>query len=479
MKKLITNGLAIVLLFILTSCGNSTGQETSKKTTISDEKVFEIVTKAYAFGYPMILMDYTKKISTNVETPTTNGFAPVNQLAHFRMFPDDKFTAVVKPNVDTYYSNAWYYLKEEPIVLTVPATDRYYLLPLYDAYSNVFSVPGPRTTGTGAHIFLLTGPFWKGETPEGMTQIKAPTNSVWMIGRTQVNSKKDGATVVAAFQDGMKIDLLSNYGKEYKAPIGAVSEEYKKIVPVENTRALSIEEYFNKLSQLMVDNPPAKADTPLIEQMESIGIIAGKAFSTKNMSPELIKKLNTIPELAHQNWIDKSTGKKDPGIGIAIVNNWLFAREVMGIYGTNYEHRAFIAFIGLGANLVEDAVYPSTSVDGEGNRIDGNNKYILHFEEDELPPINAFWSITAYNSKDFLVANTINRFALGDRDNLKYNEDGSLDIYIQNTDPGGDKTSNWLPSTQEGLTNLTLRLYWPKEAALDGTWEIPAIKKVD
>ena len=235
MKILITNGFVIVL-FIITSCGNSINQETSTKTTTSDEKVFKIATKAYAFGYPMILMDYTKKVSTNVKVPTSV-YAPVNQLGHFREFPDDKFTDVVKANVDTYYSNAWYNLKEEPVVLTVPATDRYYLLPLYDAYSNVFSVPGSRTTGNGAHIFLLTGPFWKGEIPEGMTQIKAPTNSVWMIGRTQVNSAKDGATVVAAFQDGMKIDLLSNYGKEQKALLGSVSEEYKNIVAEESKQS--------------------------------------------------------------------------------------------------------------------------------------------------------------------------------------------------------------------------------------------------
>lgn len=466
----------VVLFFMSTSCGNSSKQVASEVSTIPDEKIVEIATKAYVFGYPMLLMDYTKKISTNVEVPTSV-YAPVNQLGHFREFPDDKFTAVVKPNVDTYYSNAWYDLKEEPVVLTVPATDRYYLLPLYDAYSNVFFVPGPRTTGTDAHIFFLTGPFWQGEVPQEMTQIKAPTNSVWMIGRTQVNSEKDGASVVAAFQDGMKIDLLSNYGKKYKASIGAVSEDYKKIVPVDNARALSIEEYINKLTQLMVDNPPAKADAPLIKEMESIGIIAGKEFSTKDLSPELIKKLNTIPEIAHQNWIDKSTGKKDAGV--PIINNWMFPIDKMGFYGTDYEHRAFIAFIGLGANLAADAVYPNTSVNGDGNPIDGKNNYILHFDKDETPPVNAFWSLTAYNSKDFLVANTINRFALGDRDNLVYNKDGSLDIYIQNTNPGGDKTSNWLPSTQEGLTNITLRLYWPKEAALDGTWEVPAIKKVD
>ncbi|PCI09172.1 MAG: hypothetical protein COB73_05960 [Flavobacteriaceae bacterium] len=474
--KRFTIASLVVLLFMSTACENSNKKGTADTNTVSDEKVFEIVTRAYAFGYPMILMDYTKKVITNVETPTSTS-APINQLGHFRDFPDDKFTDVVKANVDTYYSNAWYNLKEEPVVLTVPATDRYYLLPLYDAYSNVFSVPGSRTTGNGAHIFLVTGPFWKGEIPEGMTQIKAPTNTVWMIGRTQVNSAEDGATVVAAFQDGMKIDLLSNYGKEYKTPIGIVSEEYKKIVPVNDTRALSIEEYINKLTQLMVANPPAKADAPLIKEMESIGIIAGKEFSTKNMSPELIKRLNTISENAHQDWIDKSTGKKDPGI--AIVNNWMFPVDKMGFYGTDYEHRAFIAFIGLGANLPEDAVYPNTSVDEKRNPIIGENNYILHFEKDEIPPVHAFWSLTAYNSKDFLVANTINRFALGDRDNLTYNKDGSLDIYIQNTDPGGDKTTNWLPSTKEGLTNITLRLYWPKEAALDGTWKVPAIKKAD
>ncbi len=471
MKSLTINSLVLIVL-IFTSCENPT----KKENAISDEKVIEIAEKAYVFGYPMILMDYTKKISCNVEKPTLV-YAPVNQLGHFREFPDDKFTAVVKPNVDTYYSNVWYDLKDEPVVLTVPATDRYYLLPLYDAYSNVFSVPGPRITGTGAHTFLLTGPFWKGEVPEGMTQIKASTNTVWMIGRTQVNSAEDGATVVAAFQNGMKIDLLSKYGQEYEAPLKKVSEDYKKIVPVDDTRALSIEEYFNKLSQLMVDNPPAKADAPLIEEMESIGIIAGKEFSTKGMSSELIEKLNAIPELAHQNWIDKSTGKKDAGV--PVVNNWIFAREGMGFYGTNYEQRAFIAFIGLGANLAEDAVYPSTSRDSEGNPIDGKSKYVLHFDKEQIPPVNAFWSLTAYNSKDFLVENPIDRFALGDRDNLTYNEDGSLDIYIQNTDPGGDKTSNWLPSTKEGLTNLTLRLYWPKKAALDGTWEVPAIKKVE
>jgi DNA sulfur modification protein DndE len=358
--KRITMGSLVLSLFILSACGNSNANKSSRKGTISDTKIVQIAKEAYAFGYPMILMDYTMKISTNVEKPASI-YAPINQLGHFREFPNDKFTAVVKPNVDTYYSNAWFDLKAEPVVLSVPASDRYYLLPLYDAYSNVFFVPGPRTTGIGAHTFLLAGPFWKGKVPKGMTLIKAPTNIVWLVGRTQVNSAEDGATIVAGFQGGLRADLLSNYGKKYKPAKGKVIEAYKKIVPVENTRALTTEEYFNKLAQLMVDNPPAAEDAPLVKKMASIGIVAGKPFSMANFSPELRKKLNAVPEQEHQKWIDMSTGKIDAGL--PIINNWLFAVKGMGNYGTNYDFRAFIAFIGLGANLVEDAVYPTTSLD--------------------------------------------------------------------------------------------------------------------
>lgn len=470
MKNLAINSLIFIVLF-LTACENTT----KKENAISEEKVIEIATKAYVFGYPMILMDYTKKVSINVEQITAV-FAPINQLGHFRKFPDDEFTAVVKPNVDTYYSNAWFDLKDEPIVFTVPATDRFYLLPFYDAYSNVFSVLGTRTTGNEAHTFLLTAPKWREKVPEGMTEIKSPTNSVWLIGRTQVNSAEDGATVVVPFQNGMKIDVLSKYNTVYEPEKGVVLEDVKKIVPVENTRALSIEDYFTKLTQLMVGNPPAEADAPLIAEMKSIGIIAGQKFSTEGMSDELIAKLKDIPEKQHQIWIAKITGKMDAGT--PIVNNWMVVVKGMGSYGTDYDFRASIAFTGLGALLAVDAVYPMTTKDKDGNQIMGEYKYVLHFDKNQIPPVNAFWSLTAYNSKDFLIENSINRFALGDRDDLKYNEDGSLDIYIQNTDPGGDKTSNWLPSTQEGLTNLTLRLYWPKESVLDGTWIVPSVRKV-
>ena len=148
-------------------------------------------------------------------------------------------------------------------------------------------------------------------------------------------------------------------------------------------------------------------------------------------------------------------------------------------YGIDYDFRSFIAYFGLGANLPEDAVYPSTTIDSDGNPLDGSEKYIIHFEKDDLPPVNAFWSLTAYDKRDLLVENPINRFAIGDRDKLTFNKDGSLDVYIQNSNPGADRESNWLPSPIEGRLNLTLRLYWPKQEALDYSWQTPAIERVD
>jgi len=152
--------------------------------------------------------------------------------------------------------------------------------------------------------------------------------------------------------------------------------------------------------------------------------------------------------------------------------------DTMGVYGNYYLKRAIVALVGLGANQPQDAIYPLNMVDAEGKPMDGGNKYVLHFEQAELPPVNAFWSVTMYDAEGFQVANTLERFAIGDRDTLKYNADGSLDIYIQHESPGEDKESNWLPSPAQGVLGLTMRLYAPKAQALDGRWTPPAIAQV-
>jgi len=461
-----------ISLFILYGCGQSSDNENE---ALTQDQIVDIATQAYVYGYPLILMDYTKQVVTNVEETTTYGFAPVNQVSHFRSFPDHNFTAVVKPNVDTYYSSMWYDLSDKPMVLSVPETDRYYLLPLLDAYTNVFASPGTRTTGTKAQDFLLAGPNYEGNTPKGMTLIQSPTNTVWMIGRTKVLNAEDGATVVKNIQDGYKIVPLSSFGKEYNPPKGVVSEEAKTIVPITNTEYLPIGEFFNLMAELMKDNPPADADAEIVKAMASIGIVPGQKFDFKGLDEELKEKLKTIPANVHKIF-EETRLVGDPKI---LINGWQVATEGIGSYGTDYGFRAYIGYIGLGANLAEDAVYPSIASDQNGDQFMSEFNYALHFEKEEIPPVNGFWSLTLYDKREFLAESIINRYSLGDRNKLNYNKDGSLDIYIQQSSPGAEKEANWLPTPLEGKFNLTMRLYWPKETVLNRTWNVPAVMKVD
>lgn len=480
MKKLTSiSSLIIALLIVMTSC-TDTKKDTAENDTaaLSDEEIVDIATRAYVYGYPLILMDLTWKVGTNVEAPgIKQSSAPANQFGHFREFPDHTMTDVVKPNVDTYYSTIFFDLSKEAFVLSVPATDRYYLLPMLDAYTNVFESPGTRTTGTDAEDFLITGPFWEGEVPEGMTHIKAPTNLVWLLGRTQVNSKEDGATVVKKIQDGYKIVPLSSFGKEYTAPKGVVNEAYKSIVPVKTIEAMLTGTFFNELAALMVNNPPLQGDKAIINDMAKIGLVPGESFSMDGFSDALKTKLAAIPSAVDKNF-KNIIASSDPN---TLVNGWSKSYQMpnMGNYGSDYDFRALIAYVGLGANLSKDAVYPNTALDGDGNLLDADNKYLVHFEKDQIPPANAFWSLTVYNDQNFLAENPINRFALGDRDDLTFNKDGSLDIYVQRENPGKATYSNWLPAPAAGNFELTLRLYWPKEEALNGTWVPVPVQKVE
>lgn len=464
MKGLASTLSIAALLFLVVGCSQA-------KTDLTNDQVVDIAKEAYIFGYPLVLMDYTRMAYTNIEKPN-DGRAPINQIGHFRRFPDHKFTDVVRPNVDTYYSNIFYDLSREPIVLSVPETDRYYLLPHLDAYSNVFFSPGPRTTGRGAQNFLIAGPFWDGDVPEGMSHISSPTNLVWMLGRTQVNSPEDGETVVAAIQEGYEAVPLSQFGKEYVAPKGVLLKE--EVVPVKNSRELTVSDFFTRVAELMVNNPAKLQDAETVENMKSIGIVPGEKFDISKFNKEVQGRLKEIPEIVHEEWKQLFVvGRPDWQR-----NGWLYISEGMGSYGRDYDLRAFVAFVGLGVNLPEDAVYPTTSLGSNGELLSGENKYVIHFDKESIPSVQGFWSITAYNAKNFLIENPINRFAIGDRNDLKLNKDGSLDIYIQGESPGTNRESNWLPSTKTGTFTLSMRLYWGSENIVDRTWNIPAVTLV-
>ena len=447
---------------------------TLARASVDDGEAYEIGKEAYLYLYPLVMMDVTRKVMTNVEPGKRPGAGPMNEFAHVREYPPADFRDVVRPNFDTLYSIAWMDLAKEPIVLTVPdAKGRYYLLPLLDMWSDVFAAPGKRTSGTGAAHFAIAPQGWRGKLPQGVERIDAPTPHVWVIGRTQTNGPAD-YPAVHEIQDGYKLTPLSRWGKP-TIPVKATIDPGvdMKTPPMEQVDAMPATKFFSYGAELMKTNSPHVTDWSQIARMKRIGIEPGKSFDAEKAPPNV----KAAFEKARVDALAEMNAKK-PTLA-QVVNGWQMNTTSMGVYGDYYRKRAIVAQVGLGANQPEDAIYPLNLGDSESNPLKGENKYLLHFAKSELPPAAAFWSVTLYDGQGFQVANPLNRFAIGDRDNLKYNADGSLDIYIQHDSPGSELESNWLPSPSGGAENLTMRLYSPKPAALDGSWAPPPVKRVN
>jgi hypothetical protein len=430
--------------------------------------------QAVIYGLPLVMMDITMKNFTNAPAPRG---APVNQLLHERAFPPASFKQVVRLNVDTLYSSAFLDLSKEPLVLSVPEMHgRYYLLPLMDAWTNVFATPGTRTRGGTAANFVIAGPDWRGAVPAGMEVLKSPTNMAWLLGRTETHGPQD-YPAVHTIQDGYQLTPLSEFGHPYKPPAAVMDPNYDaKKPPVEKLKAMTSSQYFDSLAQLLKANPPPAADAPILAKLAGIGIVPGRPFDPSQFDPAVATALESSVSLALQKL---QTAVAQMGTTSHARNGWRVPPMTVGNFGTNYQLRAVIAWIALGANLPADAVYPTAFVDGDGKVLNGSNSYTLHFGKGELPPVNAFWSVTLYGPDSFFVVNAINRQAVSSWMPLQYGSDGSLDIYIQKDSPGKERESNWLPAS-DGDFNLTLRMYWPKghpPSILDGSWTAPAVKK--
>jgi len=444
---------------------------------ISEHEAYQIARDAYIYAYPIVTMDASMRQSTNVPNANTIPLrAPVNQFAHARTYPRGEDKDVVRYNFDTLYSPVWLELAREPIVLSVPDTDgRYYLLPMLDMWTDVFCVVGSRTTGTKAGNFALVAPGWNGSLPDSLPKIQAPTPTIWILGRTQTNGPADYDNVHEV-QEGYKLTPLSQWGKSYAPPANSltnatIDNTTPPLVQVNKMDGVTV---LSRLAELMGKNPPHANDYPILFRMRQIGIEPGKPFDTSKLDPAVVKTINTAAKDALADL--EQSGKSGAGVGTH-VNGWFYQTNTVGTYGTAYKLRAMGTLIGLGVNLPEDAIYPASFVDGEGRPYSGANRYVLHFDKGKLPPAGAFWSVTLYDKDGFQVPNALNRFAIGDRDQLKFSADGALDIYIQSEPPGADKVSNWLPAPKDEF-NLAMRLYSPTREISDGTWTPPAVTRL-
>lgn len=473
-SALAVGGCTVAGLDVATGPAHAGAAAVPSAAAVTEAEALAIGIEAHQFFYPLISMEITRRVTTNLPDGIKPGMGRMNAFHHMQAFPTADFREVVRPNFDTLYSIAWADITKEPQIVSAPDTQgRYYMLPMVDMWSNVFAVPGKRTSGTQAAHWALVAPDWRGELPAGVQRIDAPTPYVWIIGRTQTNGPAD-YPAVHAVQAGYRLTPLSQWGKSYEAPAATLDATFDmKTPPLVQVNTMPAARYYALGVELMTLHRPQLTDWSILARMARIGLVPGRPFDFAKAPPAVQAGLARAPAASLA-----AMQAKLPTLA-KVVDGWQMNVETMGVYGNSYLKRALVAMFGLGANPPEDAVYPLNIADADGAPLVGEHRYELHFPAAQLPPVGAFWSVTMYDAEGFQVANAIDRFAIGDRDQLQYAADGSLTIYIQHQSPGAERESNWLPAPASGKLGVTMRLYAPQPQVLDGRWNPPAIRRVD
>ena len=431
-----------------------------------------IAKEAYIYGFPMV-DSYRIQYAYFVDPRNPEYKAPWNQIRNIpRVFtPEDR--AVQTPNSDTPYSIVGVDLRAEPIVLTVPPMEenRYFSVQLIDAYTHNFDYIGSRTSGTDGGSFLVAGPGWKGATPKGVKKvIRSETEFVFAPYRTQLFNAGDLANVKKV-QAGYKVQPLSEFLGKPAPPAAPAIEFIKPLTPTEQRTS---PEFFKLLNFTLQFTPTHPSEKALMARFARIGVGAGKTFDTSKLSPEMKTAIEQ--------------GMADGLNDLAALQKHIDAKEVTlgDMFGTreylknNYLYRMAAAVNGIYGNSKQEAMYPIFSVDSDGQKLDGSKRYALRFAPGQLPPVNAFWSLTMYQlPESLLVANPINRYLLNSPmlPQFKRDADGGLTLHIQNESPGKDLEANWLPAPK-GPFVMFLRLYSPKEEALQGMWTAPELQRL-
>ena len=441
---------------------------------VSEAQAQQIGSDAYVYGVALMEFLRQAKQQTSVTVPDGRGDAPVNQLGSARNLTTAKNQVVIAPNNDTPYTMAHLDLGGGPLVLHVPAIPdhRYYTFEFLDPYTNVFHYVGTRTTGDGAGNYAIVGPGFKGKLPAGVHRINSAYERVWLLGRTLDYGTGD-LSEVHKIQDGYKLIPLRAFervGLNYTPP--RPQKIITQTTPATVPAGLA---FFDSLGTALAENPPPARDSAILHELAKVGIGPGLHPSSEHLPAATLAGLKAAaangPATVYSQRVKLVLASAPKH------NGWYVAPSDIGAYGTDYDLRAVVAVYAIGANLPVEAMYPVGSFDSTGALLNGANSYVIHFAKSQLPPAKYFWSLTAYDQNLFLVSNPINRYSLGNRSSLKYNNDGSLDIYVQSTPPAGHM-SNWLPGPASGQLEVIMRLYGPGRSAIDGTYQYPAITKV-
>jgi hypothetical protein len=431
-----------------------------------------IAKEAYIYGFPMV-DSYRIQHAYFVDRDNPEFKAPWNTLANVpRVFtPEDK--AVQTPNSDTPYSSVGMDLRAEPLVITVPPIEgeRYFSIQFIDLYTFNFGYVGSRTTGNGGGSFMVAGPGWSGETPPGINQVlQSETSLVFALFRTQLFNPAD-LDNVKAIQAQYRVEPLSAFLGQPPAP---AAPEIEFIAPLTPDEQRTSPDFFRVLNFALQFAPTHPSEEELRARFEQIGVGAGKTFDPATLTPEVRDAIaagiaDAVAEQAEFTRTQVQTGK--------VTSGQVFGtREFLA---NDYMRRMTGAVLGIYGNSQAEAMYPMYRTDALGEALDGAHRYTLRFAPGQLPPVHAFWSLTMYElPSSLLVDNPINRYLINSpmlADMVK-DADGGLTLHIQNTSPGPDKEANWLPAPA-GPFWIAMRLYWPKQEALEGTWTAPKLEK--
>ncbi|WP_299781714.1 DUF1254 domain-containing protein [uncultured Formosa sp.] len=472
MKKAYTIVLVVLIAF---SCNqNKAKKETENAPVLSLDSITAITKEAYIYGFPMV-DNYRIQYDYYEDSTSTEFKAPWNHLGNIARVFTPKDIAVQTPNSDTPYSWSGLDLRAEPIVLTFPEIEanRYYSVQFIDAYTFNFDYLGTRTSGNKAGSYLIAGPNWNGEIPDGINKVvKSETNLISAVYRTQLFNPAD-INKVKNIQAAYKMEPLSSF---LNTPSPTTIPKINFIKPLLPEAQKSSLDFFRIMNFAMQYSPTNPTEKTLIQRFKKIGIGAGLDFNVQKLAPEVQKAMEKGIKEA---WtVDFAEIKKKIDSG-EITSGDLFGTRAY--LKNDYVKRMAAAVLGIYGNSKEEAMYPFYGVDAEGNALNATtNKYTLHFAKDQLPPVNAFWSLTMYKlPESLLVENPINRYVLNSPmlPHFVKDKDGGITLYIQNESPGKSKEANWLPAPKGPFVTI-MRLYWAKEAALDGSWKRPALNRV-
>lgn len=440
---------------------------------VSPAEARAIAKEAYIYGFPMV-DGYRIQYAYFVDRSNPEFKAPWNQIRNIaRVYtPEDK--AVQTPNSDTPYSMLGMDLRAEPMVITVPAIEksRYFSVQLVDLYTFNFDYIGSRTTGNDGGSFLIAGPGWNGAQPPAVRKVfRAETELAFAIFRTQLFNPAD-LDNVKKVQEGYKAQPLSQFlGKP--TPSAAPTVDFIK--PLTPDQQRTSPQVFNVLNFVLQFCPTNPSEKDLMARFAKLNIGRGKKFDAAELSPEMKTAIEGGMADAWQAFAEL---KKQVDEGKVTPGDAFGTREYLK---NNYLYRMAGAVLGIYGNSKQEAMYPAYPVDASGQKLDGTNRYTLRFAPGQLPPVNAFWSLTMYElPSSLLVANPLNRYLVNSPmlQDLKHDADGGVTLYIQHDSPGKEKESNWLPAPT-GPFIMFLRLYWPKPAALDGTWKQPPLQRTN